>query len=165
LRKKSFPPVVDDNTRLLVLGSLPGEVSLAEARYYAHPRNGFWSLMSEVVNEDLVTLPYEDRLAALKRHGVGLWDVVAEASRKGSLDADIKDIAGNDLRGLVESLPNLRAVAFNGATSAKIGTQQLGALPDRLTLIRLPSSSPAYAGRTELKLKAWRALRPFVRRP
>jgi hypoxanthine-DNA glycosylase len=165
LRKKSFPPVVDENTRLLVLGSLPGEVSLAQSRYYAHPRNTFWLLMGEVVGEDLVSLDYEARLAALKRHNVGLWDVVAEASRKGSLDADIRDIAGNDLAGLIATLPKLEVIAFNGAASAKIGSAQLGALADRLRLIALPSSSPAYAGRMEMKLEAWRALRPFVSRP
>lgn len=162
MRKKSFPPVVDEHTRLLVLGSLPGEVSLAQSRYYAHPRNTFWLLMGEVVGEDLVSLDYEGRLATLLRRGVGLWDVVAEASRKGSLDADIRDIAGNDLVGLVETLPRLEAVAFNGAASAKIGTAQLGALADRLTLIALPSSSPAYAGRMEMKRAAWMTLRRFI---
>lgn len=162
MRKRSFPPVVDAHTRLLVLGSLPGEASLAAQRYYAHPRNLFWTLMGEVIGEDLVGLDYEDRLATLLRHRVGLWDVVAEASRHGSLDTAIRDVAGNDLASLVASLPGLKAVAFNGAASEKIGTQQLGALADGLTLVRLPSSSPAYAGRMELKRKAWTALRAFL---
>ena len=125
MRKRSFPPVVDANTRLLVLGSLPGEASLAAQRYYAHPRNLFWTLMGEVLAEDLVGLDYEDRLAALLRHRVGLWDVVAEASRAGSLDAAIRDPHENDLLSLVRSLPELRAVAFNGGTSAKVGLRQL----------------------------------------
>lgn len=160
MRKRSFPPVVDENTRLLVLGSLPGEASLAAGRYYAHPRNLFWTLMGEVLAEDLVSLDYEARLRTLLRRRVGLWDVVAEASRHGSLDAAIRDIAGNDLASLAARLPQLKAVAFNGATSAKIGTRQLGALD--LTLVRLPSSSPAYAGRMELKWEAWMALRAFL---
>jgi hypoxanthine-DNA glycosylase len=162
LRKRSFPPVVDQHTRLLVLGSLPGEASLAASRYYAHPRNLFWPLMGEVLGVDLVSLDYEERLRALLSRNVGLWDVVAEASRHGSLDAAIQDVAGNDLAGLVATLPALKAIAFNGATSAKIGTQQLGALADGLTLVRLPSSSPAYAGRMELKREAWTALRAFL---
>jgi hypoxanthine-DNA glycosylase len=162
LRKKSFPPVVDQNTRLLVLGSLPGEASLAASRYYAHPRNLFWPLMGEVLDEDLVGLDYEARLQTLLRRRVGLWDVVAEASRQGSLDAAIRDMAGNDLTGLVSTLPALKAVAFNGATSAKIGALQLGAHAERLTLLRLPSTSPAYAGRMELKRQAWMALRAFL---
>lgn len=160
-RKRSFPPVADEHTRLLILGSLPGEVSLAEGRYYAHPRNLFWPLIGMVVGEDLVALPYEARLETLLRHRVGLWDVVAEASRTGSLDAAIVDAAENDLLGLVESLPSLKAVAFNGGTSAKVGTRQLACV-EHLTLVRLPSSSPAYAGRTELKRAAWTALRAFL---
>jgi hypoxanthine-DNA glycosylase len=162
LRKKSFPPVVDQNTRLLVLGSLPGEASLAAQRYYAHPRNLFWRLMGLVIGEDLERLDYDARLATLLKHRVGLWDVVAEASRDGSLDAAIRDAAHNDLLALVQSLPNLRAVAFNGATSAKVGLRQLESAAERLTLIRLPSSSPAYAGRWELKVEAWTALRAFI---
>lgn len=162
MRKRSFPPVVDRNTRLLVLGSLPGEASLAAARYYAHPRNLFWSLMSLVLDEDLVALDYDDRLAALLRRGVGLWDVVAEAAREGSLDAAITDAAENDLLSLVEALPDLRAVAFNGAASAKVGMRQLAPAAGRLALVRLPSSSPAYAGRMELKREAWLGLRAWL---
>ncbi len=160
-RKRSFPPVVDANTRLLVLGSLPGEASLATGRYYAHPRNLFWPLIGMAVDEDLAAMPYEARLEALLRHGVGLWDVVAEASRAGSLDSAITDAAENDLRGLVERLPALRAVAFNGGTSAKTGMRQLAGV-EGVALVRLPSSSPAYAGRTELKRQAWMALGAFL---
>jgi hypoxanthine-DNA glycosylase len=162
LRKRSFPPVVDNNTRLLVLGSLPGEASLAAGRYYAHPRNLFWTLMGLVVGKDLERLDYDARLATLLKHHVGLWDVVAEARRDGSLDAAIRDAAENDLLALVKSLPNLRAVAFNGAASAKVGMRQLESVADRLTLVRLPSSSPAYAGRWELKAAAWIGLRAHL---
>jgi hypoxanthine-DNA glycosylase len=75
--KRSFPPVVDADTRLLVLGSLPGDRSLAAARYYAHPQNQFWQLMSAVIDVDLPSLDYDARLAALRTARVGLWDVVA----------------------------------------------------------------------------------------
>lgn len=163
MRKRSFPPVVDENTRLLVLGSLPGEASLAAQRYYAHPRNLFWSLMGEVIGEDLVGMAdYDDRLKSLLRHRVGLWDVVAEATRPGSLDSAIVDPHENDLLSLVRSLPDLRAVAFNGGTSAKVGMRQLEPVAEQLALIRLPSSSPAYAGRMELKRSAWTALKGFL---
>ena len=162
MRKASFPPVVAADTRILVLGSLPGEQSLAAQRYYAHPRNLFWTLIGEVIGEELVSLDYDDRLRALLRHRVGLWDVVAEASRAGSLDAAIRDPHENDLLSLVRSLPSLRAVAFNGGTSAKVGMRQLEPVAEQLALIRLPSSSPAYAGRMELKRTAWAALRGFL---
>ena len=162
MRKRSFPPVVDNNTRLLVLGSLPGEASLAAQRYYAHPRNLFWRLMGLVIGEDLERLDYDARLATLLKHRVGLWDVVAEASRDGSLDAAIRDAAHNDLLSLVEGLPNLRAVAFNGGASAKVGMRQLESVAEQLTLVRLPSSSPAYAGRWDIKVEAWTALRALI---
>lgn len=162
MRKRSFPPVVDANTRLLMLGSLPGEASLAAGRYYAHPRNLFWLLMGEVIGEDLVGREYDERLATLLRNHVGLWDVVAEATRQGSLDSAILDPQENDLPSLVANLPELRAVAFNGGASAKVGLQQLEPFAERLALIRLPSSSPAYAGRMELKREAWGALRGFL---
>ncbi|MFP3182215.1 MAG: DNA-deoxyinosine glycosylase, partial [Paraburkholderia sp.] len=95
--KRCFPPVVDANTRVLVLGSLPGEVSLAQSQYYAHKQNRFWSLIGDVTGEDLRSLDYLTRLQTLLRHRVGLWDVVAEAQREGSLDSRIRNHASNDL--------------------------------------------------------------------
>jgi hypoxanthine-DNA glycosylase len=157
-----FPPVTRPDTRLLVLGSLPGAVSLEQQRYYAHPRNLFWRLMSAVVGRELVPLAYADRLEALLDAKVGLWDTVAAASRKGSLDAAIRLHAASDLAALVTRLPQLRAIGFNGATSAKIGRRQLGPAPG-LALIDLPSSSPAYASLTfERKLEAWLKLSAYL---
>jgi TDG/mug DNA glycosylase family protein len=161
--KRSFPPVVDQATRLLVLGSLPGERSLAEARYYAHPRNQFWQLMSGVIDRDLTALGYADRLAALLAAQVGLWDVVESASRSGSLDAKIRDHRPNRLAELAASLPNLGAVAFNGGTAARIGRPQLVARPD-LALIALPSSSPAFTMTLAEKSARWSALRPWAQK-
>jgi len=162
-RKRGFPPVVDAGVRVLVLGSLPGDASLAAAQYYGHPRNGFWRLIGSVIDRELVPLPYEDRLAALLAAGVGLWDVHAEAVRPGSLDAAIKDAADNDLLGLVDGLPRLRAVAFNGGTAAKAGTRLLASRADRLALAPLPSSSPAYAAMGfEAKRRAWLGLRDWL---
>jgi hypoxanthine-DNA glycosylase len=153
---------VDANTRVLVLGSLPGEASLAASRYYAHPQNGFWRLMGSVIGEDLAAQPYEARLATLLAHGVGLWDVIQEASRDGSLDAAIRDHRGNDLKALVATLPALRAVAFNGGTSAKIGRQLLGDAPG-IDLVALPSSSPAYTLAFSAKAEAWSVLAQYLR--
>jgi len=156
-----FPPVTDANTRLLLLGSLPGAMSLAAERYYANPRNQFWKLVGGVIGRDLVALPYEDRLAALRAAGIGLWDTVAAAERPGSLDADIRLHQASDLAGLVASLPALKAIGFNGGTSAKIGRRQLGPRPD-LALIDLPSSSPAFTLAFEEKLDRWKTLRPYL---
>ncbi|HWT51970.1 MAG TPA: DNA-deoxyinosine glycosylase, partial [Caulobacter sp.] len=103
MRKAGFPPVVDAKTRVLILGSLPGEASLAARQYYGNPRNAFWRLMEGVIGAPLVPLDYEQRLAALVAHRVGLWDVIAEAERPGSLDAAIRDPAANDLLALIET--------------------------------------------------------------
>jgi len=162
-RKRSFPPVVDENTRVLILGSLPGEASLAATQYYAHPRNAFWRLLETVLETSLATLPYDDRLATLRSRGVGLWDVVAEAERRGSLDAAILNPSANDLLALIETLPALLAVAFNGGTSAKLGSRLLAPVADRLELIALPSSSPAHAARSfAQKAEAWGVLKDWL---
>jgi len=159
--KRSFPPVVDADTRLLVLGSLPGDASLAAARYYAHPQNQFWRLMAAVIDIDLPSLAYDDRLSALRIARVGLWDVVASATRPGSTDAAIRDLVGNDLPGLVATLPELRAIAFNGATAFRHGSRQLAGTT-HANLIPLPSSSPLHTVGLDAKLSAWRALRDVI---
>ena len=161
--KRSFPPVVDRNTRLLVLGSLPGEISLAQARYYAHPRNQFWLLMSGVVDRDQPALDYDGRLKALLEARVGLWDVVESASRMGSLDADIRNHIPNRLAELAAFLPDLRTVAFNGGTSARLGRPLLAGRED-LELITLPSSSPAFTIPLAEKQFRWSQLRHVVKK-
>lgn len=157
-----FPPVTRPDTRLLVLGSLPGAVSLAARRYYAHPQNQFWPLIGAVIDRELVPLGYEARLEALLAAGIGLWDTVAAATREGSLDADIRLHRASDLAALAAALPALKAVAFNGATSARIGRPQLAGVSG-LALIDLPSSSAAYARLPfARKREAWLALRPYL---
>ncbi len=163
MRKASFPAVVDANTRVLILGSLPGDASLALAQYYGHPRNAFWRLMEAMLETPLVALPYEDRLATLKSHGVGLWDVIGEANRRGSLDAAIEDATANDLAALIQTLPRLRAVAFNGGAAARLGSKLIAPVADRIATLTLPSSSPAHAARSfAQKAESWRALRAWL---
>lgn len=158
--KRSFAPVVDAGVRVLILGSLPGEASLAASQYYAHPQNQFWRLLGSVLDwPELAGLAYEDRLAGLLARGVGLWDVVAQAHRRGSLDAAIRDAVRNDLPGLVAGLPALRAVAFNGQTAWK-ARRPLEGMP--LQLLALPSSSPAYTRPFADKLAAWRLLADWL---
>ncbi|RXZ34222.1 DNA-deoxyinosine glycosylase [Sphingomonas desiccabilis] len=160
--KRSFPPVAGPDTRVLVLGSLPGERSLAERRYYAHPQNQFWRLMSPVAGQDLVPLPYEARLAALRVAGIGLWDVVAQARRTGSSDAAIRDLAANDLASLVATLPQLRAIGFNGGTALRHGMAQLGAAANGYAIVPLPSSSPLHTVGVAAKQAAWLALANYL---
>lgn len=160
-RKASFAPVTNADTRLLIVGTLPGERSLAARQYYAHPRNRFWYLVGIAIGCDLAAMPYAERLAALLAHSVGLGDVVASATRHGSLDTAIREAAYNPLADLAGSLPALRAVAFNGAAAAKAGRKLLAG--SGLTLIDLPSSSPAFAAMPiARKAELWRPLGDFV---
>jgi len=161
LRKSSFAPFVVPDTRLLVLGTLPGEESLRTQRYYAHPRNLFWHLIGTAIGRDIVPLDYQDRVAALRAAHVGLWDTIASARRAGSLDAAIREVEHNPLAELVAGLPELRAVAFNGATSARIGTRLLA--DAKVELVALPSSSPAHAAmKLADKERLWLGLRKFL---
>ncbi|CAB3771125.1 DNA-deoxyinosine glycosylase [Paraburkholderia humisilvae] len=158
--KKCFPPVADHNTRILILGSLPGEASLAHNQYYAHRQNRFWALVGDVIGEHLVNMEYADRLHTLLKRGIGLWDVVAQARRTGSLDSQIREHASNDLLALIETLPSLSAIAFNGGTAAKLGERALGSHASRYRILRLPSTSPAHASLSyAAKLVQWREIR------
>lgn len=156
-----FPPVTRGDTRLLVLGSLPGRVSLDRQQYYAHPRNQFWRLIGAVIGRELAQFPYEDRLEALLDSRIGLWDTVAAATRHGSLDQNIRLHAVSELAELAATLPELRAVGFNGGTSARIGRRQLAGV-ETITLVDLPSSSPAYTIPFERKLNSWLKLRAYL---
>jgi hypoxanthine-DNA glycosylase len=162
VRKSAFAPFVSPETRILILGTLPGEASLAAQRYYAHPQNQFWRLAGAVIGrEDLPTLDYDARRSVLLAAGIGLWDTIASALRSGSLDAAIREAEHAPLAELIATLPKLRAVAFNGATAARIGRKLLADTPIRL--VDLPSSSPAYAAMSFAeKRKRWLALREFL---
>ena len=154
-------PVGSADARLLILGSLPGEASLAAQRYYAHPTNQFWRLLGQAIGEELAALPYEKRLERLAAREIALWDVVAEARRTGSLDGAILGATPNELADYVATHKRLLAVAFNGKTAAKIGRRVLGEIR-RLTLIDLPSSSAALTRPFTEKAVAWTAVGRFA---
>jgi hypoxanthine-DNA glycosylase len=159
--KFGLPPIARPDARLFILGSLPGDASLAARRYYAHPRNQFWRLLGHAVGEELHELAYEKRLERLAARGIGLWDVVASANRPGSLDQAIREAEHNRIGELLHDFPNLRAIAFNGGKAAAVGRALIGAKPS-VRLIDLPSSSPAYTRSFAEKAAAWELLRQFV---
>ena len=165
MRKAAFAPVVDAGTRVLILGSLPGDLSLAAARYYANPRNRFWHLIGDVIaRPDLPELGHDERLEVLLGAGIGLWDAAASAERPGSLDSAIRKVQPAALLDLARCLPQLQAVAFNGRTSAKIARPILAKAGCQL--IDLPSSSPAHAAMPYLqKRQAWLAVQQLLVRP
>jgi hypoxanthine-DNA glycosylase len=160
MKRAGFAPIGDARTHTLVLGSFPGVASLEVTQYYAHPRNQFWDLLGDVIDVPLRPLAYAERLSTVLQHGIGLWDVIAEAQRDGSLDSAIRDHLGNDLHTLLARMPELRTIGFNGATAAKIGEKALGDRARSYRIVRLPSSSAAYAAmRYEDKRAEWMKLR------
>ena len=160
-RKLGLPPIARSDAQLFVLGSLPGDASLAARRYYAHPTNQFWRLLGGAVGEDLQLLAYEERLQRLAERRIGLWDVIASASRRGSLDQSIRSADHNRVEQLLDDFPDLRALAFNGSTAAAAGRRLIGKA-DRLRLIDLPSSSAANTRPFSEKARAWEILAQFV---
>ncbi|KVE39502.1 DNA-deoxyinosine glycosylase [Burkholderia sp. TSV86] len=154
---RGFAPVVSADTHTLILGSFPGEASLAAAQYYAHPRNQFWRLLGAVLGEPgLHDLRYEARLVRVLAHGFGIWDVLAACQREGSLDAAIRHAQPNDFDALREVAPKLAKVCFNGKTAGRFEKVIAAAGYDTLVL---PSSSPANAMLSfEQKLAAWRGI-------
>ena len=146
-----------------MLGSLPGDASLAARRYYAHPTNQFWSLLGLAIGEDLDRLEYEERLSRLESWRIGLWDVVASAARRGSLDQQIREAQHNRIERLLHDFRELRAIAFNGSAAAAIGRRLIGKPPAGLILLDLPSSSAANTRPLAEKADKWRQLNEFIR--
>ena len=158
VRHASFAPRVAPDTRLLILGSLPGARSLAERRYYAHPTNQFWRLVGAAIDRPLAALTYDERLGALADAKIGLWDVIRSAERRTSSDSLIREAEAHDLAALIAALPDLRMIAFNGGKAAAIGRRQLPVL-EGAALVDLPSSSAANTVGYAAKLERWLELR------
>ena len=161
--KAGLPPVARSDARLFILGSLPGDASLAARRYYAHPTNQFWRLLGHAIGEELQALAYEEQLRRLAERRVGLWDVIASAARRGSLDQAIREAEHNRIEPLLRDFPELRAIAFNGSTAALAGRKLIGEPPKHVTLVDLPSSSAANTTSFPQKAAAWSVLGQFVR--
>jgi double-stranded uracil-DNA glycosylase len=154
---------------VLVLGSMPGGASLEAREYYAHPRNAFWPIMATLLGTPRLAT-YRARVAALLRHRIALWDVVAACARPGSLDSAIESssIVVNDFAAFFAAHERIRAVYCNGTAAATLYRRfVLPELEPRwrdLPLVRLPSTSPAHAARDfAAKLDAWRAVAAAAR--
>jgi hypoxanthine-DNA glycosylase len=165
MHAEGFPPVEDAEARVLVLGTLPGPVSLRERQYYAQPRNAFWRIMGVLFGAG-PERPYEERLQTLIRHHLALWDVCASAHRIGALDASIRraSVVPNEFAGFFAAHRELRLVCFNGQAAAELYRRRvLPGLPAECPGLRyatLPSTSPAHATMTfEQKLGRWEAVR------
>jgi double-stranded uracil-DNA glycosylase len=159
---RGFPPVVDKNVTILILGSFPSAASLQKGQYYGHPQNQFWRLAGCVLDAPLYEMVYEKRLEALLTHGIGLWDVIGKCERAGSLDSNIRSARQNDFDRVRGIAKRLRRVCFNGKTAAKF--EPLFAGWGYETVV-LPSSSPANTLAFKAKLDAWQAIMPLNHAP
>ncbi len=159
-----FPPIAQSNAKLLILGSLPGQDSLRQQQYYAHPRNAFWRVIEAVFGIP-ACLPYIQRCQALTDAGVALWDVCASAHRPGSLDGAIKpdSVVANDLADFLLQHPQIQQVYFNGATAAALFRKHIQPHIEIATF-QLPSTSPAHATLAfEEKVQRWSAIKQALR--
>ncbi len=163
----SFEPVIGANPRIVILGSMPGVVSLQAAKYYANPRNAFWPIMAQLFGIEL-DINYEQRIAQIRRHPVVLWDTIKACHREGSLDSNIQktQLEANDVASLLKQYTDIRLIVCNGATSEKFFNQLIKPklkTDCNVVVKRLPSTSPAYAGMTfEQKLLSWRVILDYL---
>lgn len=169
LRVQSFAPVISRQSRILVLGSMPGVMSLTAQQYYAHPRNAFWPIMQAVASIDTAGT-YPQKLQQLRSSGIALWDVIGSCERSGSLDTAIvpATVRCNDFNALFTEYSRIQTIVFNGKSVEQLFRRH--ALPvikkDLLPPQRicLPSTSPANA-RPDLatKIQAWAVLQEWLK--
>ncbi|AQX13245.1 DNA-deoxyinosine glycosylase [Elizabethkingia meningoseptica] len=153
-RINSFPPFIDKDSQILILGSIPGVKSLEAQQYYAHPQNHFWKLISTILAEPLKT-DYEKRVEMLKRNRIAIWDTIESCERKGSKDTDIKNEEANDIAQLLVDFPNIKAIFCNGQKAFKNLSRQLKDKEISVKIYSLPSSSPLHTVGLDKKLPEW----------
>lgn len=157
---KGLEPVADSESQFLILGTLPGKVSLQTQQYYANHSNYFWRIISSIFDE---TIPdsYEGKLDVLKRHQTALWDVLKSANRDSSLDSDIKNPIANDILGFISKHPNLRVIGLNGKDAYSYLVKYIGLsnIPTNIRVVILPSTSSSNTHMTlEEKIEQWKII-------
>lgn len=159
-RISSLPPIVDNSSKILILGSVPGVKSLQMQQYYAHPQNNFWKLMFHLVDTEFSS-DYHTRLQLLKKHRIALWDVIESCERKGSKDTDIKSEIDNDIQELINSHPNIKIIFCNGQKSYKNLLKVVGK-NFIIPIVVLPSTSPLHTIKFEEKLEQWKIIKDYL---
>ena len=155
-RISSFPPLIDNQSKILILGSIPGVKSLEKQQYYAHRQNKFWKIIFELFHEEF-TEDYAERIAVLKKNNIALWDVIDSCERKGSLDSEIKNEEANQIAELLEQYPNIQAIFCNGGKSYK-NLQKLLGENFKIPIYLLPSTSPLHTISFERKFEDWKKI-------
>lgn len=151
---QSFPYFIDSKTEILILGTMPGAQSLAKQEYYANPRNHFWKIIFTLFGGLPIPENFEEKIKNLQSNKIGLWDVLENCERKGSLDIHIKNQKENDFVALLEKYPAITKIVFNGKQSHAFFYKRFGQIKG-ITYYVMPSTSPANTMTFENKLKIW----------
>ena len=138
----SFAPIVNSETKILILGTIPGITSLAKQEYYGHPRNHFWTILFRLLDTMPIPDAFEEKVKTLQNHKIGLWDVLKNCKRQGSLDIHIKKPVENDFEGLLKQYPSINKIVFNGKESHRYFFKKFGQIQG-ITYFVMPSTSPA----------------------
>jgi len=173
-----FPPIIGEQPKVLILGSMPGVKSLELGQYYGHPQNHFWKIMAELLGRPMPE-SYEGRIAMLHESGIAVWDVFGSCRREGSLDQSIREAKPNDVPGLLRKYPSIRLVSFNGRKIEQgfyrgvkelygdtVNATKISEIPEfseltKREFLRLPSTSPIPTRRHKRwqdKLEQWRII-------
>lgn len=159
-RISSFPPNISPDSKILILGSIPGVKSLEKQEYYGHPQNKFWKILFELFEEDFST-DYSVKLKFLKKNKIAVWDVIDSCERSGSLDTQIKKENHHDIFQLLKDYPAVKAIFCNGQKSFKI-LHKMQPKDLNIPIFGLPSTSPAHTMNFDLKLKEWQLLKDYL---
>lgn len=161
----SLDPILPNQAKVLILGSIPSEISLEHCQYYGNARNHFWPIMFEIFRQPPIN-SYEDKVMFIKKHGIALWDTIGACYRKGSLDKDISSEEPNDILGLLERHPEISLIACNGTKSYQTFKKYI-TLDQSMSIdvIKLPSSSPIpgrYTKTFEGKVEEWKRILHYM---
>lgn len=159
-RISSFPPIICNDAKILILGSVPGVKSLEMQEYYAHPQNKFWKIIFELFNENF-SEDYLEKIKILKKNKIAVWDVIDSCERVGSLDTTIKNEESNDILQLLKKYQNIKTIFCNGGKSYK-NLQKIVGKNFEIPIYLLPSTSPLHTISFEKKLESWKIIKTFL---
>lgn len=157
----AFPPIIGENPKVLILGSMPSVKSLEKSHYYGHPNNHFWKIMGALFSFD-PKAPYAYRTAILQDNGIAIWDVIASCERQGSLDSNIRNPKYHDVPGLINHYPTITHVVLNGGKAKDVYQKTFAPHLPHITAHPFFSTSTASRIPYERKFAQWQAIITFL---
>lgn len=150
----NIPPLYDEKSRILILGSFPSIKSREGQFFYHHPQNRYWKVMAAVLGEPVPETITEKKQMILSHH-IAMWDVIASCDISGSSDSSIKNVTANDIGRLLEET-EIDMIYTNGGTAHKYYQKYVKKKIERDDIV-LPSTSPANAAWSlERLIMAWK---------